>query len=127
MKIGTGLLKIVTTATLLGLSVSAAAAVTQVHGVVPPMVSQAKMTGHHNPRTNLAISIALPLQNAAQLAQLLHDQQDRSSPNFHKFLTPGQFAATYGPSAQATAVKTYLVQQGIPAKGITISPNYTRV
>jgi kumamolisin len=129
MKIGTGLLKIVTTGTLLGFSLSAAAAgLTQVHGVVPPMVSTAKLTGHHNPRANLAIGIALPLQNAAQLAQLLQDQRDPSSPNFHKFLTPAQFTAAYGPTTdQVNAVVAFLTQHGIPAKGITISPNHTRV
>ena len=86
MNIGTGILKIVATGVLLGgfSAGAAASALTQVHGNVPAMVGQAKMTGHHNPRSNLAVSIALPLQNGDQLAQLLHDQQDRSSPNFHK-------------------------------------------
>jgi len=127
MKIGTGLLKIVTTGALLGMSLSAAAAgLTQVHGNVPAMVGKAMMTGHHNPRANLAISIALPLQNGDQLAQFLHDLQDRSSPNFHKFLTSAQFTAAYGPTAdQVNPVVAFLTQHGI--KGITVSPNHTRI
>jgi hypothetical protein len=34
------------------------------------------------------------------LHKLLDDQQDKSSPNFHKWLTPGQFGAQFGPSDQ---------------------------
>ncbi|HEY4126710.1 MAG TPA: S53 family peptidase [Gammaproteobacteria bacterium] len=129
MNIGTGILKIVATGVLLG-SISAgalASGLSPVHGNVPAMVSGAKMTGHHNPRSSLTVSIALPPANQAQLTQFLHDLGDRSSPNYHKYLKPGQFAQLYGPKDQAAAVKAYLVQHGIPAKGITTSPNYTRL
>jgi len=128
MKIGTGLLKIVATGTLLGMSLSATAAgLTQVHGNVPAMVGKAMMTGHHNPRASLAISIALPPRNPDQLAQYLHDLQDPGSPNYHKFLAKGEYANAYGPKDQANAVQAYLVKNGIPANSITISPNFARV
>jgi kumamolisin len=128
MKIATGLLKIVTTGTLLGLSLNATAAgLTQVHGNVPAMVGKASLTGHHNPLSKLAISVALPPRNPDQLAQFLHDLQDPSSPSYHKFLAKGEFADAYGPKDQANAVKAYLVKNGIPANSITISPNFIRV
>ena len=34
----------------------------------------------------------------AQLQQLLDDQQNRKSPNYHHWLTPAQFAAQFGPA-----------------------------
>ncbi|MGI9072818.1 MAG: protease pro-enzyme activation domain-containing protein [Bryobacteraceae bacterium] len=40
-----------------------------------------------------------PAQDVA-LKQLLDEQQDSSSPNYHKWLTPQQFGEQFGPSAQ---------------------------
>ena len=132
MKIGMGILKIVATSALLGgIAVSgtaAAAGLAQVRGNVSPMVTQAKAVRHHSPSAKLNISIALPLQNQERLGQFLHDLHDRSSPSYHKFLKPGEFAQLYGPSAgQVQAVKDFLTQHGIPARSISVSANRTRV
>jgi kumamolisin len=130
MKIAKGMLKIVTTGMLLG-SVSlgaAATGLTPVHGNLSPLVAKAKAAKHHNPSAKLDISMALPLQNQAQLVQFLHDLQDRSSPSYHQFLKAGEFAGLYGASdAQLQAVKAFLTQRGVPAKSISVSPNRTRV
>lgn len=40
-----------------------------------------------------------PDQESA-LGQLLQQQQDNSSPNYHKWLTPEQFGAQFGPAPQ---------------------------
>ncbi len=49
----------------------------------------------------------------ASLNQLLQQQQDRSSPKFHKWLTPGQFADQFGLSASdLSTVVTWLQDQG---------------
>ncbi len=40
-----------------------------------------------------------PAQEAA-LEKLMAEQQDRSSPNFHKWLTPAEFGQAFGPSDQ---------------------------
>jgi hypothetical protein len=37
-------------------------------------------------------------EREAALRQLLEEQQDRSSPNFHKWLTPEEFGREFGPS-----------------------------
>jgi Pro-kumamolisin, activation domain/Bacterial Ig-like domain (group 3) len=37
-------------------------------------------------------------QQEAALRKLLDDQQDKSSPNYHKWLTPAQFGEQFGPS-----------------------------
>ena len=42
----------------------------------------------------------------AQLDQLLKDQQDPTSPSFHKWLTPAEFGAKFGPTDQDIADAT---------------------
>ncbi len=49
----------------------------------------------------------------ADLAQLLKDQQDAKSPEYHKWLTPAQFGERFGPSANDLAKVTgWLTAQG---------------
>ncbi len=45
------------------------------------------------------MAIGLPLRNQAQLAALLHDLYDPSSPRYHQFLTPQEFTVEFGPTA----------------------------
>jgi hypothetical protein len=49
----------------------------------------------------------------AALADALEKQQDRSSPNYHKWLTPEQFGTLYGPAdADIQTVTQWLISQG---------------
>src|SRR5690242_10999797 len=53
-----------------------------------------------------------PAQESA-LKQLLDEQQDKSSPNYHKWLTPEQFGQRFGPSEQdIQTVTLWLESQG---------------
>ena len=53
-----------------------------------------------------------PAQETA-LQQLLQEQNTPGSPNYHKWLTPAQFAAQFGPSTQdITTVENWLSSQG---------------
>jgi kumamolisin len=123
MKIGKGL-KIAVTGLLLG-SVglgASATGLTQVRGNVAPTVAKAKMTGHHNPRAKLNISVALKLNNGVQLDTFLHSLHDRSSPNYRKFLTQAQFAAAYGPTTdQVQGVVGFLTSHGIDVTSVSKS------
>jgi subtilase family serine protease len=50
------------------------------------------------PATNrLQLAIGLPLRNQGTLTNLFHQLYDRTSTNFHRFLTPRQFAEHFGP------------------------------
>ncbi len=52
------------------------------------------------------------LQEAA-LETFLEQQQDKSSPNYHQWLTPSQFGAQYGPAdSDIQAVTNWLLSQG---------------
>ncbi len=53
-----------------------------------------------------------PAQQTA-LLQLIQEQNTPGSPNYHKWLTPAQFAAQFGPSKQdITTVENWLSSQG---------------
>jgi hypothetical protein len=50
--------------------------------------------------TNLELAISLPLRNKEALADLLRQQNSPSSPQYHQWLTPQEFAERFGPSEQ---------------------------
>src|SRR5690349_20058840 len=53
-----------------------------------------------------------PEQEAA-LQALLQDQQDKSSPNYHRWLTPDQFGQQFGPADQdMQAITSWLESHG---------------
>lgn len=49
------------------------------------------------------VTVHLPLRNSDALDALIARQGDQSSPDYHRFLTPAEFRATYGPAAQDLA------------------------
>jgi subtilase family serine protease len=51
----------------------------------------------------LEFDVILPLQNEAELDQLLAQQRDASSPNFQHWLTPQEFKSRYGANADSLA------------------------
>ena len=66
-----------------------------------------------------------PEQETA-LQQLLAEQQMKDSPNFHKWLTPQQFGAQFGPAdADIQAVTDWLASQGF--HGIKVSNGRTAI
>ena len=61
------------------------------------------------------IYVHLPLRNSAQLDQLISEQSSKDSPEYHQWLTPAQFRASYGPTASALAG----VAQALKTQGFT--------
>ena len=71
----------------------------------------------------LTLRIGLQVQNKAALLSLVQAQSQPSSSSYEQFLTPKQFAATYGaPTASIDAVVAYLKKAGFT--GITVEPNH---
>jgi subtilase family serine protease len=59
-------------------------------------------------------------QQESALEQLLADQQDKSSPNYHKWLTPAEFGAQFGPSdSDIQTVESWLRSQGFTVSSIS--------
>jgi len=62
-------------------------------------------------------AIAFPLRNQAELQKLLADLQDPASPRYHRWLTPAQFASSFGPALAArTAIARELSANGFAVR-----------
>lgn len=67
-------------------------------------------------------------QQQADLAQLLNEQQDRSSPNYHHWLTPEQYADRFGLSpGDIGKVKAWLVSQGFTVTYVARGRNWMTI
>ena len=59
-------------------------------------------------------------QQEFALHKLLDDQQDKASPNYHKWLTPDEFGLQFGPSDQdVQAITGWLQAHGFEINGVT--------
>ncbi|MFZ1886629.1 MAG: S53 family peptidase [Candidatus Binataceae bacterium] len=62
---------------------------------------------------SLRMEVVLALHNRAALDALIAAQQDRSSPQYHQWLTPAEFSARFGPTqSDVAAVSSWLSGQG---------------
>ncbi|HKF36232.1 MAG TPA: S53 family peptidase [Ktedonobacteraceae bacterium] len=90
-------------------------------GNLSPLLKVSHLQSAYRSNQTLQMSVGLALRNQSQLSALLQSLYDPSSPNYRQFLTPGEFAQQFGPSAgQRQAVINYLVRQGF-----TITQTYT--
>jgi uncharacterized repeat protein (TIGR03803 family) len=69
-------------------------------GHVPAAASKSQPIDKVPGSKRLDLAISLPLRNSASLADFLQQLYDPSSPNFHQYLTPEQFAQRFGPSEE---------------------------
>ena len=70
----------------------------------------------------VSFEVFLPLRNTDALDALLKAQQTPGSASYHKWLTPAQFAAQFGPTPQAIANAS----KAITAQGLSVSAVHTR-
>jgi len=71
-------------------------------------------------KSQLQLSIALNLRNQDQLNQLLQEQNDPTSPLYHQYLTPQQFASFFAPTRDnVNQVASYLRGQGLRVGSIS--------
>ena len=72
------------------------------------------------PLERLMLVLKRSPQQEAALRTLLDEQQDRSSPNFHKWLTPEQFGQQFGPAdADIQIVQGWLESHGFRVTNVT--------
>ena len=98
---------------------------------VSPRVRLATDLGAAPTDTELAsVTIYFSLSDAQQsdLTQLLADQQNPSSPQYHKWLTPQQYGARFGiSSSDMEMVKGWLQGKGLTITSVSPSMNYVTV
>ena len=66
--------------------------------------------------------VFLPLRNTAALDTLLLQQQTPGAPSYHKWLTPAQFSAEFGPTSQSMAQ----AQSSLTTQGFKVSAVHSR-
>jgi subtilase family serine protease len=95
---------------------------------LPGHVPRAINHFHLHPLGNFAatnqmdLAVSLPLRNEPALDDLLQQVYDPASPNYHHYLTPGQFTAQFGPTEEDyDAVVSFL-----KTNGFTITTNANR-
>ena len=74
------------------------------------------------PSQPVTMQVFLPLRDAAGLSDLLKQQQTPGSASYHKWVTPQQFAARFGPTPQAFAQ----AEASLTARGFVVSATHTR-
>ncbi len=92
----------------------------QLHGHLSPAIKQAPFVAHLDLSTPLTLSIGLPLRNQDQLHTALSAIYDQRSAQYRHFLTPEQFAAAYGPSAQDYQAVVSFAR----SKGLTVNHTF---
>ena len=81
-------------------SVSLRAAQTILPGHVPPVVQGLQATGPVPANQQIRLALELGMRNKDDLAALLEQLDDPTSPTYHRYLTTEQFADMFGPTAQ---------------------------
>ena len=67
---------------------------------VPAAAMNAAPIGRTPSSTRMDLAIGLPLRNRAELTNLLAQLYDPASTNFHRYLTPQEFAQRFGPTEE---------------------------
>jgi subtilase family serine protease len=93
------------------------------HPMARPQFDQGRVDPEHQ-LNDVALTFRLSGSQQAELQQLLREQQSRSSPNFHRWLTPEQYAARFGMSSNDLAkVSSWLQSQGLTVNGVSRNRN----
>jgi kumamolisin len=109
----------------LGVAATGAAApigssMVNLNGTLRPEISKIRPLGHHDPQSKMQVTVALKLRNTDELDRFLAEVNDPASPRYHHFLTPAEFKAEYGPTAnQVNAVVQYLGSRGLHVQDVS--------
>src|SRR5262252_8892928 len=91
----------------------------------PPQAAAAprlESLGAANPAATTRFSVYLPLTHTEALEQLLREQTDSASANYHKWLSPAQFKAHFGPNPADMARMRAMLE----ANGFTVLKEETQ-
>jgi subtilase family serine protease len=87
-----------------------------------PNAMHTQTIGAADPNAVAHFNVYLPLTHTDALEQLLREQTDQTSANYHQWLTPAQFKAQFGPSRADVA----RVTGALLAAGFTITSEHTQ-
>lgn len=105
---------------------TAAPATTRLANTVVPNLAKATLTGAVPSSQRIQVTVGLAHPDAAGERALEQAMYDKSSPAYHRFLTPAQFAARFGVSAaDYSRVTNWLTRDGMTVA--YSSPAHTQV
>jgi hypothetical protein len=81
---------------------------------------RAMRLSHYNPSNMLRLAIVLKPAHPVEARQYLEDLQDKTSPDFHQFLSPEEWADRFGPSREAEQAVVDWAQKN----GFTVTYRY---
>ncbi|MBC7692715.1 MAG: S53 family peptidase [Methylotenera sp.] len=89
-------------------------------GHIPRAVRRFEDQGKAQDSRELPVTIALNLNNEADLDERIAGLYQPGSPNFHQFLSPEEFRARYSPTdAQISQVQNFLRSQGLQPTSVS--------
>lgn len=90
-------------------------------GTIAPLVAHSHLLGTADPDQRISLSIGLRPRNQTGLASYVQDIYRPGSINYHRYLTPAQFAGVFGPGQSDYDALRQLLQ----ASGFTITHTYS--
>jgi subtilase family serine protease len=88
----------------------------------PPSLERATFVKHSDPNGVMEIVVGLKMRNEQDLDDLITRQQDSASPDYHRFITPADFADRFAPAqSDVDNVSSYLESQGFSV--LQVTPN----
>src|SRR5215212_1846550 len=90
------------------------------NGLVPRAAQELLPTSDVAEREQLNLAIGLPVRDPAALAAFVKEVSDPSSANFRHYLTPDQFTARFGPTAEEYDAVIRFAE----AKGLTVTATH---
>src|SRR5215468_3035533 len=98
---------------------------TMVQGTAHRLASAGYDRGRMNPGrmiSRASLALRLSSEQQSELDRLLRDQQDPASPNYHKWLSPQEYAERFGVSDNdLRKISSWLESQGLRVEGISES------
>ncbi|HEV7987482.1 MAG TPA: protease pro-enzyme activation domain-containing protein, partial [Candidatus Binataceae bacterium] len=103
------------------LAAGGSAGTVKLKGNHPSELARLGAVVHADPAMELHLTVVLGVHDQPKLDQLLADQQNPSSSQYHQWLTPKQFNERFGPTqAHTQAVVRWLKSQGLRVNAINL-------
>jgi subtilase family serine protease len=114
--------------TVLGMLSLASAQSYVISGNTPGFIKQAQDLGAADPSAVISVTAWLSLHNENKLDQLVKGQNQKRSPNYHKWITQGQFNSNFGPTSQeVNAVQNFLSAHNLTVVDVAENNMYVKV
>ncbi len=110
---------------MLGWGFSQSAHAQALSGKTSQLLSNAENLGAEDLSSQITVTVWLKHHNQAAFDELVRQMYDKSSPNYHHFLTLEQYHANFAPTAQeAAAVRDFLTTRGLTISSVDKNNHY---